>query len=75
MAASPVFKILYAIAFAWQLGFLIAFPILGFGLLGRFLGDLVGLRNLLTLVGLILGVGIAIYETINMISPMVKKNG
>lgn len=74
MSNTPAFKVLYAVAFAWQLGFLIAFPILGFGLLGSFVGGLIGIKNVATLIGLLLGVAIAIYETVNMVVPMIKKH-
>lgn len=67
------FNILYAISFAWQLGFLVAFPILGFGFLGSLIDNLLKTKSLLTIFGFLIGIGVAIYETINMLAPLLKK--
>jgi F0F1-type ATP synthase assembly protein I len=68
------FKIWYAVSFAFQLGFIIVVPIVGFALLGLW-GD----RNLQTspfllIVGIIAGVFITVYEAYHMLIPLIKSN-
>ena len=65
---SNSFKIFYAISIAWQLGFLIAFPIMGFGFLGIFLDSRLGI-HVLTSIGFGIGAIIAGYETFSMLKP------
>ncbi len=68
------FKFFYALSLGWQLGFLVALPLLGFILFGYFLDKKFQTLPFLTLVGTILGVLITIYDVYYLILPFLKKN-
>lgn len=66
------FKVFYALSLAWQLGFLIAVPIIGFLFLG-FWGDrLLGTKPLFLIIGFLAGMGITIYELYHTLTPLIK---
>jgi len=70
-STSPTFKVFYAISMAWQLGFLIVFPVLGFGLIGGFIDTHTNSLHIFATVGFVVGVGVAAYETFNMLKPFI----
>ena len=68
------FKFFYALSLGWQLGFLVALPLLGFILFGYFLDKKFQTLPFLTLIGTILGILITIYDVYYLILPFLKKN-
>lgn len=68
------FKTWYALSLAFQLGFLIAAPILGFILLGLYLDRTYQLFPLFLILGIILGLATTFYEVFHFVSPLIKKN-
>ena len=66
------FKIFYALSLAWQLGFIIVVPIGGFLFLG-ILGDkFFKTQPFLSLLGLIVGIVVAIYEAYYSLIPLIE---
>ena len=66
-------KVFYALSIAWQLGFLIAFPITGFLFLGL-LGDrYFGTEPVFLILGIVVGVTITFYEIYHMLVPLIKE--
>ena len=66
------FKLFYAVSLAAQLGFLIAFPIAGFILLG-ILGDrMFGTSPLLLAAGGLIGAAATVYEVYHFLVPLIK---
>ncbi len=66
------FKIFYALSLAWQMGFIIVIPIGGFLFLG-ILGDkFFKTQPFLSLLGLIVGIVIAIYEAYYSLIPLIE---
>jgi len=66
------FKTFYAISFAWQLGFLIIFPIAGFIALGLWLDAIFQTPPFLLLLGVIAGLTITGYEVYHSLIPLIK---
>ncbi len=73
MAKKNTPNTIYAISFAWQLGFLIAVPIAAFLLLGLFADRFFGTYPLFLILGIIVGIAITIYEVYNLLIPLIKK--
>jgi F0F1-type ATP synthase assembly protein I len=73
------FKILYALSFAWQLGFLIAAPLALMIILGLWLDKVLNTGPLLVILGVLAGLVVTAYEVYNMLTPLIhkqnKKNG
>ena len=67
------FSFFYAVSFAWQLGFLIAFPIAGFMFVGFISDEYLGTKPLLLFIGVFIAFIISAYEVYHMIVPMIKK--
>ncbi len=65
-------KLLYALSFAAQLGFLVVAPIAGFIWLGVVLDDLFGAAPAFVLTGVFLGSSVTAYETFQMLAPLIK---
>lgn len=74
MSRKDTIKTFYAISFAWQLGFLIVFAILGFLLLGRFIDSLVGTTPLFSIIGFFVGFSVTLYEVYHMLTPILKND-
>lgn len=72
MAKEDVFKIFYAISFAWQLGFMIALPIGGFIILGLFLDGYFGTRPWLLFMFLFIGLVVTFYEIYHSVAPLLE---
>jgi len=68
------FKFFYALSLGWQLGFLVALPLLGFILFGYLLDKKFQTLPFLTLISTSLGVLITIYDVYYLILPFLKKN-
>ena len=68
------FKIFYALSFAWQLGFIIAIPIGLFIFLGFLADKFFGTSPLFLIIGTVSGVGITIYESYQLLIPLIEKN-
>jgi len=68
------FKVLSAISFAWQLGFLIIIPIGGFMLLGFMADKALKTYPALLISGIITGLIITSYETYHLLIPLIKDN-
>ncbi len=66
------FKTFYALSLAWQLGFLIAMPIVGFLFLGLFADKFFKTEPILLLGGLFLGIGITFYEVYHLLIPLIE---
>ena len=66
------FKVFYALSLAFQLGFLIAVPIVVFLLLGIWADNYFRTQPLLMIIGLLIGFVITIYEVHHLLKPLVK---
>jgi len=71
---SPDFKFWYALSLAWQLGFLIIVPIVGFMALGIWLDAVVSTPPLFLLIGLVIGIGITAYEVYHSLFPFLNRH-
>lgn len=71
MSKPSSFKTFYAISLAWQLGFLIIFPILGFGVIGFLIDTHLNSSYLYSSAGLLVGAVLAAYETFKMLEPFI----
>ena len=67
------FKIFYALTLAWQLGFIIVFPLLGFILLGIYLDDISGRSPFFLIVGVLTGLGINAYEMFHLFDQILER--
>lgn len=67
------FKILYALSFAWQLGFLIAAPLTILIIIGLWIDNILKTGPLLVISGVLIGLTITIYEIYHMLLPLIKK--
>ena len=67
------FQVLYALGFAWQLGFLVIFNIGIFALLGYFLDKLFHTRSLFLILGFAIGPIAAGYQIYAGLIPLFKK--
>lgn len=67
------FKIFYSIYFAFQLGFLIALPLLGFLLLGYFLDKKFSSSPFFLLSSIIIGLTVIAFWVYYQIAPLMKK--
>ena len=56
------FKTFYFLSLAWQLGFIIVVPIVGFLLIGRWLDGIFGTEPFLFILGIILGLVMTVFE-------------
>lgn len=65
------FKTWYALSFAFQLGFLIVVPIVGFILLGLWGDKYFHIAPLLLVAGVIIGIVITAYEVYHLIRPLI----
>ncbi len=74
MSKKGQFKILYALSFAWQLGFLIAAPLTILILLGFWLDQIFHTSPMLVISGVIGGIAINIYEVYSYLVPLISKN-
>jgi len=68
------FKNFHAVSFAWQLGFIIAVPIVGFFLLGFWLDKKIGSSPLFLITGAVIGVIISIRGVYHLILPLLQNN-
>ncbi|HDH31325.1 MAG TPA: AtpZ/AtpI family protein [Candidatus Wolfebacteria bacterium] len=66
------FKTFYALSIAWQLGFLIAIPIVGFLFLGVLGDKFFKTQPFFLFLGLILGIVLTIYEIYHLFVPLIK---
>lgn len=66
------FKTFYAISIAWQLGFFIAVPIIGFLFLGILADKFFGTRAIFLFLGLFLGTIITVYQVHRLLIPLIK---
>jgi len=73
MSNKDDFKVLYALSFAWQLGFFIIVPIGGFLALGYFGDKFFHSYPLLVILGLILGLASSIWGTYTLLIPLISK--
>lgn len=69
---SDKFNLLYAISLAWQLGFMIVVPIGGFALLGWWGDKTLKTSPFLFLVGIIIGIISAFYNTYRSLLPLIR---
>lgn len=67
------FKIWYALAVAFQLGFLIVVPIGGFMLLGLWADKILKTGPFLLIAGALIGLSITVYEIYHWLIPLIKK--
>lgn len=65
------FKILYAMSFAWQLGFLVAAPLGILIFLGLWADKTFQTGPLFVLTGIIVGLVTTVYEVYHMLSPLI----
>jgi len=72
MSEKDNFKTFYALSIAWQLGFLIVAPILGFLLVGFWLDKLFNTKPIFMVIGLFVGVVVTIHEVHNLLKPFTK---
>jgi len=72
MSQKDGYKIFYALSLAWQLGFLIALPIIGFILLGFWSDKFFKTQPIFLIFGLLLGILITIYEVYHWLIPLIK---
>ncbi len=72
MSHKDNFKTFYALSLAWQLGFLIAAPIIGFLFLGLFADRFFNTEPFLLLSGLFIGIGITFYEIYHLLVPLIE---
>ena len=66
------FKKFYAISLAWQLGFFIVLPIVGFLFLGFWVDKAFGTTPFFMLVGLLIGIVGSVYETYHLLIPLIR---
>ncbi len=66
------FKTFYAISIAWQLGFFITVPIIGFLFLGILAGKFFKTQLIFLFLGLLLGFITTIYEVRRLLAPLIK---
>ena len=71
---SQGFKVAYALAFAWQLGFLSIMPLVGFLWLGVRADRFFKTSPLFIIIGITCGIIITFYETYHGLIPLIKKN-
>ena len=67
------YKTFYALSIAWQLGFLIAFPIVGFLFLGLLIDNYFKTKPLFLILGTSVGILITFYEVYHILSPLIKE--
>lgn len=73
MAWQSFTKVLYAVSFAWQLGFLIAVPLVLFMAAGWYLDTIIKSSPLFLVCGVVLGLVTTGYEVYHMLQPLVKQ--
>ncbi len=73
MAKHERSKLLYALSFATQLGFLIVGPLVGFIWLGVYLDRRLGSSPSFLLAGLFVALAVTAYETYQMLEPLMDK--
>ncbi len=66
------FKIFYAVSFAWQLGFIIAIPLVVFVFLGFLADKFFSTRPLFLIAGILVSIAITAYEVYRLILPLIK---
>ncbi len=66
-------KLIYALSFAAQLGFLVVAPLAGFIWLGVWLDGRLAAAPRFTLTGLFVGLAITTYETYHLLAPLLEK--
>lgn len=66
------YKLWYAISFSFQLGFMIAVPIVGFMLLGLFIDKKIHTEPIFLLVGAVVGIVVTVYEVRHLLFPIIK---
>ncbi len=74
MAKQEQFKILYALSFAWQLGFLIAAPLGILIVLGLWLDNTIHTAPLFILLGIFVGLATTFYEVYHMLAPLIHND-
>lgn len=67
------FKLLMAISLAFQLGFIIIAPLVGFIWLGALLDDVLETFPTFILTGLMIGLVVTVYETYHLLLPFMEK--
>jgi len=65
-------KSFYALSIAWQLGFIIIFPIIGLMFIGFFIDKTLGTKPFFLILSLIIGIIITVYETYHLLLPLIK---
>ncbi|MCA9391781.1 AtpZ/AtpI family protein [candidate division WWE3 bacterium] len=68
-------RTLYVLSFAWQLGFLIAIPLIGFMLGGLWIDGRLNTRPLFTLLGLAIGLVTTVYECAKLLKTLIQPKG
>ena len=71
---SKNFETFYAFSLAWQLGFLIAVPLAAFIGIGIWLDSKFNTQPLLTLLGLLVGLSVTIYEVYHVMDPLIRND-
>jgi len=66
------FKLWYAISFAFQLGFIVVFPIVGFIVLGLWIDRAFNSTPLLLIVGVFVGFAVTVYEVYHFLIPLIE---
>ena len=65
-------KTLYVLSFAWQLGFLIVIPMVGFMALGLWVDGKLNTKPTFTLIGLLVGVVSTVLESAKMLRVFMR---
>ncbi len=67
-------KLMYALSFAAQLGFLVIAPLAGFIWLGAYLDRTFSTGPTFSLTGLVIGLSVTVYETFHLLAPLIEKD-
>ena len=73
MSKPKKWKTFYALAIAWQLGFLISFPIVGFLFLGLLIDWFLQTQPLFLIIGLFVGIAVSVYEGYHLFIPLLEQ--
>jgi F0F1-type ATP synthase assembly protein I len=66
------FKTFYALSLAWQMGFLVTAPIVGFLVIGFFVDEYLGTQPVALLGGLVIGLVVTVYEVYHLLAPLIN---
>ena len=71
MERKSQFRVLYAVSFAWQLGFLIAIPMVLLILIGLWLDNYFQTHPLFIVAGAVAGISLTVYEVYHHLHPLI----